>query len=108
MLILFRFGIVLFSFCICSSDLEPSCFLVGRNKAIKSRCSLKNVMGHLKKVINRKNKSWVFISFFNCPLVCGLSPSKSRECCAFAASRSHEDFDWWTWEDDLVRRCHLW
>ena len=61
--ILFRFGIVLFSFCICSSDLEPPCFLVGRNEAIKSRCSLKNVMGHLEKVINRKNKPWGFICF---------------------------------------------
>lgn len=54
--ILFRFGIVLFSFCICSSDLEPLCFLVGRNKAIKSRCSLKNVMGHLEKVVTGKRR----------------------------------------------------
>jgi len=34
--ILFRFGIVLVSFCIFSSDLEPSCLLVGKNKVIKA------------------------------------------------------------------------
>lgn len=63
MVILFRFWIILFSFCICSSGLEPPCFLVGRNKAIESRCSLNNVMGHLEKVINRKKKLWIFVCF---------------------------------------------
>lgn len=61
--IFFGFGIVFFSFRICSSDLECSCFLAGSNEAIKSRCSLKNVMQHLEKMINRNNKPQVLICF---------------------------------------------
>lgn len=63
MFIFFGFEIVFFSFCICSSDLECPCFLAGSNKAIKSRCSLKNMMQPLEKVINRTNKAQALICF---------------------------------------------
>lgn len=98
MIILFRFGIVLFSFCICSSDLELPCFLVGRNKEIKSQCSLKSVMGHLEKVVNRKKKPRCFICFLIVPQ-CVVLVLQNLEN---AGSRCHEDIHWWTSEYDLL------